>query len=293
MAISLTTPDVDDLAGVVEVLRGWQADGLPMQLHPGDLGWFMRFGAAATAAATRLWQQDGKIQGIGLLDGVALVRLTLAPDAWSDQSLAQKMADDLTDPGQGLLPTGEGSVEAPAGAPLLARLSAAGWHPAEPWTPLRRGLAEPVPEPGIRVETVGPENAHRYADVLRAAFDKSSFTESRWHAMAAEPAYRNARSLLGYDGRGNPVAVATVWSAGPGKPGLLEPMGVSADFRGQGHGRAITLAAAAALRELGASSALVCTPSSNSGGVATYAAAGFQELPQRSDWTRGPRRDPK
>jgi GNAT superfamily N-acetyltransferase len=47
------------------------------------------------------------------------------------------------------------------------------------------------------------------------------------------------------------VAAVTVWSAGPGKPGLLEAMGVHREHRGLGYGKAITVAAAAALQELG------------------------------------------
>jgi ribosomal protein S18 acetylase RimI-like enzyme len=77
-----------------------------------------------------------------------------------------------------------------------------------------------------------------------------------------------------------------VWSAGPGRPGLIEPLGAHRDHRGRGHGRSITLACAAALRELGASSALVCTPSSNVGGVAAYVSAGFRRLPDSHDLHR-------
>jgi ribosomal protein S18 acetylase RimI-like enzyme len=68
--------------------------------------------------------------------------------------------------------------------------------------------------------------------------------------------------------------------------GLLEPMGVDREHRGQGYGKAITVAAAAALRELGSSSAIVCTPSSNVGAVATYKSAGFQQLPGTRDLRR-------
>ena len=53
-----------------------------------------------------------------------------------------------------------------------------------------------------------------------------------------------------------------------------------------GYGKAITVAAAAALRELGSSSAIVCTPSSNAGAVATYASAGFQPRPEIRDLRR-------
>ncbi|UPK73036.1 hypothetical protein MU582_11295 [Nocardioidaceae bacterium SCSIO 66511] len=46
------------------------------------------------------------------------------------------------------------------------------------------------------------------------------------------------------------------------------------------------IAAVAGLRELGSSSALVATPASNRGGVATYLSAGFERLPDRRDLHR-------
>jgi ribosomal protein S18 acetylase RimI-like enzyme len=95
--------------------------------------------------------------------------------------------------------------------------------------------------------------------------------------------HRIAYALVAYDDQCNAVAAVTVWSAGRGKPGLLEPMGVHRDHRGHGYGKAITVAAAAALQDLGSSSAIVCTPSVNIGGVATYKAAGFQQLPEVRD----------
>jgi GNAT superfamily N-acetyltransferase len=56
--------------------------------------------------------------------------------------------------------------------------------------------------------------------------------------MAAGLPYADARRLVAYDGHGHghAVAAATVWSAGPGKPGLLEPMGVHRERRGHGYG---------------------------------------------------------
>ncbi|MEU1023876.1 GNAT family N-acetyltransferase, partial [Streptomyces sp. NPDC005904] len=68
--------------------------------------------------------------------------------------------------------------------------------------------------------------------------------------------------------------------------GLLEPVGVHADHRGRGHGTAISVAAAAALRELGASSALVSTPTSNAAAVAAYRAAGYEPSSERLDLGR-------
>ncbi|GGU02154.1 GNAT family N-acetyltransferase [Streptomyces lateritius] len=286
MAIVLGKPEVDGLSKLVGVLRGWQDDGAPMQLHPGDLGWFWRFGAEATAAAVRAWSRDGQILAIGLLDGPELLRLTIAPDAQRDEELAHQLVEDLTEPERGVLMKGKVYVEAPMGALVQDLLFEDGWNTDEPWTPLRRDLTEPVKDPGVRIKVIGPEQAHVRTGVQRASFDRSTFTDERWHAMAAGTPYADARCLVAYDDQGNAVAAVTVWSAGPGKPGLLEPMGVHRNHRGHGYGKAITVAAAASLQELESSSAIVCTPSSNAGAVATYKAAGFQPLPEIRDRRR-------
>ena len=102
--------------------------------------------------------------------------------------------------------------------------------------------------------------------------------------MSRAPTYAQAQCLVGYDGQGHAVAAVTVWSAGPGRPGLLEPMGVHRNHRGHGYGTAICLAAAAALRRFGSSSALVATATSNEGAVATYASAGFRRMPDVTDF---------
>ncbi|MBW5481071.1 GNAT family N-acetyltransferase [Streptomyces bambusae] len=287
MAIVLGMPGVGGLHKAVGAVRAWQYDGAPFQLHPGDLGWFWRSGAEATAAAVRTWSRGGQILAVGLLDGPGLLRVAIAPDAQQDEELAQQLVDDATEPERGVLPAGKANIEAPLGALVQDLLFEDGWSDDEPWTPLRRDLTEPVADPGtdpgLRVEVVGPEQAHVFAAVHRSAFDGSRFTDGRWQAMATGLPYADARGLVAYDDRGDAVAAVTVWSAGPGRPGLLEPMGVHREHRRQGYGRAISAAAAAALRELGSSSALVCTPSSNVGAVATYRSAGFRPCPEVRD----------
>ncbi|MBO0511174.1 GNAT family N-acetyltransferase [Streptomyces beijiangensis] len=286
MAIELRKPGVDGLSEAVGVLREWQYEGAPMQLHPGDLGWFWRAGAEGTAASVRTWSRDGRILGVGLLDGPGLLRMTIAPDVRRDEELARQLVEDVTDPERGVLPEGKANIEAPMDALVQDLLSEDGWNTDEPWTPLRRDLTQPVKDPGVRIEVVGPEQAHTFVSVHRAAFEGSTATDERWHAMAAGLPYADARGLVAYDDQGHAVAVVTVWSAGPGRPGLLEPMGVHREHRRHGYGEAICVAAAAALQELGSSSALVCTPSSNVGAVATYRSAGFQECPEVRDQCR-------
>ncbi|MEU3623291.1 GNAT family N-acetyltransferase [Amycolatopsis coloradensis] len=286
MAIIVEKPGVDGLIEAVDALREWQGEGSPWQLHPGDLGWFWRFGAETAAAAIRIWRRDGRILAVGLQDGADLLRLTTAPDARQDEKLARRLVEDVIEPERGVLPPGKVAIEAPKDALIRDLLPARGWRAGEPWTPLHRDLTEPVKAPELRIEVIGPEQAAVRAEVQRAAFDGSKFSAERWQAMASGVPYADARCLVAYDDHDNAVATVTVWSAGPGKPGVIEPMGVHRDHRGHGYGRKITAAAAVALQKLGASSAVVATPSSHVAAVATYESGGFQRLPEVRDLAR-------
>ena len=96
--------------------------------------------------------------------------------------------------------------------------------------------------------------------------------------MAAAPPYDGALDLLARDAAGRPVAAGTAWSAGPGRCGLLEPVGTHRDHQQQGHGRRLLEGLCAQLAAAGASSVAVATPASNDGAVRAYAAAGFRVL---------------
>ena len=69
MTIEMGTPTVDDLEEVVAQLGLWQRTGAPVQLHPGDLGWFSLRGEEALAARLRVWRRDRSLVAMGLLDG--------------------------------------------------------------------------------------------------------------------------------------------------------------------------------------------------------------------------------
>ncbi|ERG65227.1 MULTISPECIES: GNAT family N-acetyltransferase [Agrococcus] len=287
MAIELETPTEAALPEALEALRRWQRDDAPLQLHPGDVGWLWRFGVAATAAALRSWRRDGALAAVGMLDGEVL-RVAIDPELQGDAPLARAIAADAADPSRGVLPDrADAAVEAPVGACVLDELGALGWGEGEPWALLRRDLEAQVEPHGLRVVVVGPELAPERTAVHREGFARASFTVERWHAMASGPLYADARCLLAVDERGEAAAAITVWSAGPGRPGLIEPLAVHPAQRGRGIGRAITVAGAAALRELGSSAALVATPISNGAAVATYRSAGFAMLGERRDRCRG------
>ena len=273
--MELRAATVEELPVIGEVLARWQPPGGPVtQLHPGDLGWFQRFGAEQAAGAVRVWGEADDPAAVGLFDEPDYLRLALAPDRFDEAELARQIVGDVP----GLLPAGRVYVDCAEGTAVHERLRAGGWQPDQPWVPLIRDLAEPAEDPKIEVELVTERTAAERVAVQRSSFDGSTFTLERWQAMAAGAPYRDARCLIARDASGEAVAAVTVWSAGAGRPGIIEPLGVRRDRRGAGHGRAITVAAIGALRELGSSAAVVHTPSFNTGAVATYSTAGMTPL---------------
>lgn len=291
MTITLRCATPDSLEEVADVVAAWQHQGGPVQLHPGDIGWQYRLGAQEVSDSVRVWRRDGQILAVGMVDGQTVIRMAIAPDVDEDDAFAEHLVADLANPASGVLPAGPGTVEARSGAALRGLLRRNGWQPDEPWTPLSRGLTTPVPDSRLRVEVITTNDVRDpvvrdCVAVHLASFARSTFTVQQWHVMTLAPAYRRARCLVGYDPKGRAVAAVTVWSAGQGRPGLLEPLGVHQDHRGHGYGTAISVAAAAALQEMGSSSATVCTPSSNVGAVATYVSAGFRQLADVTDFRR-------
>ena len=247
---TLRIPSTDDLAGLVAHLAAWQRDDAPLQLHPGDLGWQQRLGADALARSLRAWEQDDGLVALGMLDGPVL-RIAMDPDRQRDGDLAAALADDLDDADRGALPGDDGSVEIPTGAALDGVLAGRGWSPDEVWQPLRRDLSQPILPlaEGLRIDLVDETLVDERVAVHRASFDGGSFDAAAWHAMAEGPAYADARCLLLRDGDDTVVAGATVWSAGEGRPGLLEPLGAHREHRGRGLGRAVSVASALVLRD--------------------------------------------
>ena len=112
MHVDMSTPTVDQLDAVVAELSSWQQEGLPVQLHPGDLGWAWRFGAGRLADALRVWTVGDTTVAIGFVDEASLIRMALAPPADHDEDLAQALAGDLEDPTQARLHGDKVDVEA-------------------------------------------------------------------------------------------------------------------------------------------------------------------------------------
>lgn len=298
MSILMTRPAVADLRRIAADLASWQSDGKTLQLHPGDLGWHSLVGAARTAEDLRVWSRKGKMVALGLLDEPGVLRMAMDPAARDDDELARQIGSDVNNPDAGVLAAGEAIIEARDAHSLRKFLSDEGWTAGETWTPFYCDMLGPirtdrVARAELRVESAGPDQAEDWLSVHWSAFKGTPFSNAdrprlldRWAAMASGPFAHLARHLIARDKRGNAVAVTSVWSIGVGRPGLIEPMGVHRDHRGHGYGVAITVAGAAALKEMGSSSAVVAAEDSNLGALATYAAAGFTSREPVADLKR-------
>lgn len=293
MTTTLHIPEVGALPRVNEVLAQWQADGAPVQLHPGDLGWYALRGELATAAALRVWTDGDEIVSIALLDGPQLARFAVAPDSVHDAAVARRIAADLDDPAAGVLTPGEATVEARGAEALGAELRSRGWREGDRWTPLRLELRPAIDVDMSRVHAVAPHETANWVRVHWSAFRGTALPPDRlanfvdgW-TTAAQSALRNDVRILRLDDEsGAAVAVAAVWTAGDGRPGLIEPMAVHADHRGRRYGVHMTRAAARALQDAGSSSAIVCADHTNAAAVAAYTSAGFAAETEVPDWVR-------
>lgn len=298
MTLSFETPTCDQLVELAEELAQWQQIPWVGQLHPGDLGWHSSVGAERLAGDLRVWKNGTRPVALGMLDGPGLIRFAIAPDCTADESLAHAMAGDLENP-SGLFPDDPVNVvEARGATALQAELRRRGWAEDEEWTPLVLELAgeprwEQLEQSGLRIEIVGAEEAAEWTAVHWSSFKGTPYTDEaregfvrRWSTLMTSPLADHAQSLIGYDSTGAAVAVTTVWSAGEGRPGLVEPMGVHRDHQGKGYGVAITQAGAQALHQAGASAAAVVAENSNPAALATYTAAGFTAGASVSDLAR-------
>jgi ribosomal protein S18 acetylase RimI-like enzyme len=257
----------------IEALAGWAPRHGPVtSLHAGDIGWHLRLDDADLEGSIVVARDGSEVVAVAELDSDGL-RPTIRPDRADDRAVA----DALGTLAQSLAKA-DFFCDTPPHTALRAFLVDRGWVLEEPWALLYRPLSADDADLGASlghaVET--EDDVRGRVDVQFHAFAHSTFTVARWRQMAAGPGYRRDLDLLRRDDDGVPVAGATSWTAGPGRVGILEPVGTHRDHVGRGHGPAVTLAAIGALARAGASGVTVQTPISNHGAVRAYQRAGLR-----------------
>jgi ribosomal protein S18 acetylase RimI-like enzyme len=269
-----------DLAGeAIATLADWAPRwGCVTSLHAGDVGWHLRLDDANLDETIVVVRDRAEVVAVALVESSGL-RPTLRPDRWDDNDLAVTLGTLAASLAESLGDHAMAYCDVPPQSALRAWLIAHGWElDPDPWAAMYRPLAAVDAALGVALaESVATDGdvADR-VDVQFSAFEHSTFTVQRWHQMAAGPGFRRDLDLLRRDADGVPVAGATAWTAGPGRVGILEPVGTHRDHVRQGHGRAVVLAAIGALARAGASGVSVQTPLSNDTAIHAYVRAGLQ-----------------
>jgi GNAT superfamily N-acetyltransferase len=262
-----------DVGELIDALAAWEAPGSYVTgLHAGDIGWHLRLPDEEVAASMHGWWRGRRLVAAALIEPM-LARPRVAPDCLLDAEVCEAVADAVDDAGAGDL-----WADAQPGSLLRSELVSRGWSlDPDPWVALHVDLRRRnVPA----VAAVGPTGTavdDRVA-VQRNGFEASTFTSGAWDRMAAGPGFDAGLDLIARDDEGVPVAIATAWSAGTGRCGILEPVATHADHRGRGHGRRVVQAALHALAARGASGAAVATPAGNAGAVALYTSTGMRPV---------------
>jgi GNAT superfamily N-acetyltransferase len=263
---------------LIAALAKWTPAGCYVGgLHPGDVGWQLRL-ADNGADCGLLWAYDDtELVAVALQDSPNTLRPLVRPDRVLDLEVAATLVEYV----DGMPRDSPAFTEAACGSAFRSLLSANGWAlDPDPWVALYRPLsaadghwADPLSSRLMTDEDI----ADRVA-VQRAAFAGSTFTVARWHQMAAGPGFDRAYEFLRRDADGAPVAAATGWSAGSGRCAILEPVGTDPAHSGQGHGKAVSLQAIAALARGGSSGVTVWTPAFNIAAIRTYESCGLRQV---------------
>lgn len=144
---------------------------------------------------------------------------------------------------------------------------------------LPAGGGLPLPEPDVapgyrRAATRWPEDLDARVDVHRSAFDPSRMTVEKYRGLATRRHYSPERDRVIVAPDGSSAAFANAWWDPVARIGELEPVGVHADHRRRGLGRAVCFDALRALADLGAEQCLIFSIVDNAASEALYASLG-------------------
>jgi predicted N-acetyltransferase YhbS len=134
--------------------------------------------------------------------------------------------------------------------------------------------ALPLP-PGYRhASTRWPDDLAERVEVHRSAFAPSRMTTEKYAAIRERRHYAPERDRVIVAPDFSFAAFANAWWDPVARVGELEPVGVHADHRGRGLGKAVCFEALRGLAELGAEECLIFSSPTNLGSEALYASLG-------------------
>ncbi len=265
------------MQGLVQSL--WPAGG---RFHIGDLAWQRSEAGGGEEAKwrTALWEANDRVVGWGWLHLPGHLYVAARPDkpevareifAWFEREAeGEVLSVDVLDTEVHFTSTlREGGYIQRETGPfgLHTRLD------------LARIPAKPLLPTGLKPMSMQAcEDVHRRVEAHRAAWHPSAMTDAKYGRVISNWPYRRELDWMIEVADGRFVANCCIWFDEENRVGLLEPVGVDPGFRRQGLATAVCLHALHALRELGATQAIV-TPRGDDGYPFTkplYLGMGFE-----------------
>jgi predicted N-acetyltransferase YhbS len=131
-----------------------------------------------------------------------------------------------------------------------------------------------------------PDDLEARVEVHRSAFAPSRMTVEKYRAMHDRAHYAPERDRVIVAPDGTFAAFANAWWDPVARVGELEPVGVHADHRRLGLGRAVCFDAFRALEALGAEECLIFSSVTNEGSEALYASLGCEAVTTNRRYAR-------
>ena len=203
---------------------------------------------------------------------------TVAPNPDTGQRVTRSYArDDETAAVDFLARRGYARDDGRAFSQWVRRLPPGG-GPAVPRLPLPPGYR--------RASTSWPDDVERRVEVHRSAFAPSRMTVEKYGAILHRPHYAPERDRVIVAPDGSFAAFANAWWDPLGRVGELEPVGVHADHRRLGLGKAVCFDACRALADLGARECVIFSSASNAASEGLYASLGAEAVTTNRRYSR-------
>lgn len=288
----------DDLVAMQRMCsRLWTPDA---RFHVGQLAWSRYFQPVDPAAtgpeeAISLWRVSGEVVGFGWAESPDWLELQVDP---ARPEVADEVLDwfeEWSDADEQSVITMEGDVCESALAAAGFAPDRGGWHfthhllDLDVLDPLDALEGRPVD--GYAFRHVEPDEADARAACHATSWSDvgpSRVTGGSYRTLMDAWPYRSDLDWVAVDGTGEMVASALVWLDPAHGAGLVEPVGCVPEHRGRGLAGAVTVAALLALRDLGATTAVVSPRGDDDypGPRRLYQSLGFRPGARTVTWRR-------
>ena len=284
----------NDVPRVHELLsRRWAVDDPRTQMHIGDFYWALRTTTDGDPLSdTRVWPRaDGSLAAFAWLDLPELGDAIVDPPA--DTSMLDETLDWLEQQYRARARSQITVVVVDGDQLRTEALHLRGYKPGSGgntrlWQHLDFELAAPTLPAGFilgHVETA--DDMTRRAFVEGSSFNYEGVTADSWRLLTQRlPRYRSDLDLIAVAPDGTGASACTCWCDAATSSGEFEAVGTSKPYQRRGLGRAVITEGLRRLHQLGATTAVVQTQTTNAPAIALYQSCGFEIVGEDLAWTR-------